>query len=179
VNMQVRDETSRRRRTVRRLSLGGVLAAVALTAAACGASASTTTTSGAPASGSGGGTVVVKTAKIGMATVLVDAAGHTLYWFGLDKPGKIACTSSCTVTWPPLLVPSGDHVTSMAGLSTETRPGGEVQVTYKGSPLYIYAGDSKPGQEDGAGIPNWHVASTTSSTSSSTTSTTSSSGYGY
>jgi predicted lipoprotein with Yx(FWY)xxD motif len=161
------------------VKLLGALAAVALTAAACGSSsASTTTTHAAAASGSD--QVAVKTATVNGKTALVDSKGWTLYTFSLDKPGNIACTGGCTKIWPPLLVPAGKHLSmSMSGLGTETRPGGEVQVTYKGSPLYTYSGDTGPAQDHGVTIPHWFIASTSASSSSTTTSTSSSGGYGY
>jgi predicted lipoprotein with Yx(FWY)xxD motif len=169
-------------RRVGGVKLAGVLAGVALTAAACGSKSSggtTAPTSAAPAGG--GATIAVSTAKVGsVGTVLVSSKGFTLYKFALDKPGKIACVSStCVSTWPPLLVPSGDHVASMSGLSTEKRPNGDVQVTYKGSPVYMFSGDSKAGQANGVGIPDWSVASTTSSVTASTSPPTTGGGYGY
>jgi hypothetical protein len=66
----------------------------------------------------------------------------------------------------------------MSGLSTETRPNGDVQVTYKGSPVYMFSGDSKAGQANGVGIPHWSVASTAAVTSSTAPATTGG-GYGY
>jgi predicted lipoprotein with Yx(FWY)xxD motif len=170
-----------------RTKLASLLAGVALAAASCGSSGTATTTSGPTTStvtpGGGGATsVAVKIATVGTAgRVLVDSKGLTLYKYALDKPGKIACVSStCVGTWPPLLVPSGDQLATMSGLSTEKRPNGDVQVTYKGSPLYTFSGDSKAGQDNGVGIPDWSVASVASSTgSSTTTSSTSSGGYGY
>jgi predicted lipoprotein with Yx(FWY)xxD motif len=161
------------------VKLAGGLAGLALMAAACGSTASGGgSTTAAPAGG--GSTVAVSTAKVAsVGTVLVSASGRTLYKYALDKPGKIACVSStCVSTWPPLLVPSGDHLASMSGLSTETRPNGDVQVTYKGSPVYMFSGDSKAGQANGVGIPHWSVASTAAVTSSTAPATTGG-GYGY
>ncbi len=171
---------------LRRMALVAALAGIALMAAACGSSSSATTTSGAPASGgsttSSGATtsVVVKTASVGGHSALVDAKGFTLYRFSLDKPGKIACLASCITTWPPLLVPAGAHLSmSMSGLGTETRPGGAVQVTFDGDPLYTFSGDTAPGQSNGVGIPDWSVASSTAASSSTTSTTSSGGGYGY
>jgi predicted lipoprotein with Yx(FWY)xxD motif len=161
-----------------RLAFGLAVGAVAVVAAACGSSSGSTTTTTAAAA-SGGSMVTVKTAKIGSTTVLTDSAGFTLYTYSLDKPGKIACTGTCETYWHPLLVPSGDSLASMSGLGTETRPGGDVQVTYKGSPVYTYVGDSKPGQDNGISVADWHVASTTASSSGTTTTSAPSGGYGY
>jgi len=167
----------------RRVQLVSALAGIALVAAACGSSTpSTGATTSSPTSTSSASTaavIIVKTANVAGETALVDAKGFTLYIYALDKPGKIACLAACLVSWPPLLVPSGEHLSmSMPALGTETRPGGDVQVTYKGSPLYTFAGDTKPGEDHGAGIPDWSVARISSSASGwgAATSTTSSSG---
>jgi predicted lipoprotein with Yx(FWY)xxD motif len=169
----------------RRLKLAGGLAAIALLAAACGSSSSkpaagATTSSPSSTSGTGTSIVLVKTATVGGDTVLVDSKGLTLYKFALDKPGKIACTASCTPSWPPLLVPSGATLSmSMQGLATEARPGGGTQVTFNGSPLYRFAGDTKAGQDNGVGIPHWSLATTSASSSTTTTTKASGGGYGY
>ena len=187
-------------RLPRAAKIVGALAGVMLTATACGSSTSpnagnsTTATTQAPSTTPTTGasnSVVVKTTTIsGAGTALVDAQGFTLYTYSLDKPGQIACTGSCLSYWTPLLVPSGKQLATMSGLSTVTRPGGEIQVAYQGKPLYTYVGDKAAGQDNGKGIPDWFIAttgstSTTSSTSGSpgyggaTTTTTASSGGGW
>ena len=40
----------------------------------------------------GGGTVTMKTVRIGGVTVLTNANGLTLYWFGPDTPTTSKCT---------------------------------------------------------------------------------------
>jgi len=161
------------------------LAGIALVAAACGSSSSGSTTTTAAPSGGGsttasGTAVIVKTATVNGKTTIVDSKGWTLYSFALDKPGNIACTGGCTKIWPPLLVPSGDHLSmSMSGLGTENRPGGGVQVTYKGLPVYTYAGDTGPGQDHGLAVPHWFLAGNVTASSSTTTSSSSGGGYGY
>lgn len=184
--MLVPSSTRSRNAGSRRLALVAALATIALTAAACGSASATTTTTGAPASGSSTTSpaattsVVVKTATVSGHSALVDAKGFTLYHFALDKPGKIACLATCITTWPPLLVPSGAHLSmSMSGLGTETRPGGAVQVTFDGNPLYTFSGDTAPGQSNGVGIPDWSVASSAAASSSTTSTTSSGGGYGY
>ena len=43
-------------------------------------------------------------------------------------------------------------------LKTATLPGGKLQVTYNGHPLYRYTGDSKPAQTNGEGVDGvWFV----------------------
>jgi predicted lipoprotein with Yx(FWY)xxD motif len=103
---------------------------------------------GAPAAVAGAG-ATLKTATIGGVTVLTNAHGLTLYWFAPDTPATSACTGSCAAYWPP--VPgspeAGPGVTGQLG--TIFRPGGAIQATYDGHPLYTYVGDSGPGQARG------------------------------
>jgi predicted lipoprotein with Yx(FWY)xxD motif len=179
------------RRWAARTGLGTALVAVGLLAAACGSSAaktagSPTTSTGAStsstASSASSGTVMLKTAKIAdLGTVLVDGKGMTLYHYTLDHPPTIACTGACASIWPPLLVPSGAHVKGPAGLGTISRPGGAVQATYHGFPLYTYSGDKAAGQASGEGYThNWYVlkvgGAPTASGSTTATSTGASSG---
>ena len=77
----------------------------------------------------------------------------------------VACTSAggCFTNWPPLMSTSAT-VAPIAGLSgtlaTVSRSGG-MQITYNGHPLYIYAGDSAPGDTNGDGLfGKWFVATT-------------------
>jgi predicted lipoprotein with Yx(FWY)xxD motif len=104
---------------------------------------------GEPAAAAAGTEVVLKTADIGGVTVLTDAEGLTLYWFAPDTPTTSRCTGSCAAYWPPVFGSphAGPGVTGPLG--TITRPGGAVQATYDGHPLYTYIGDNRPGQASG------------------------------
>ena len=94
-------------------------------------------------------TVTLKAAKIGGAAVLTNAHGLTLYLFAPDTPTTSKCTGLCATYWPPVTgsPKAGPGVTGKLG--TITRPGGTVQATYDGHPLYTYIGDRSPGQEQG------------------------------
>ena len=130
--------------------LGGALA---------GAGSPGAASSGSTGSASAGGGL--RSAKIGGATVLTNAAGRTLYWFAPDTPAKSVCNGSCAVYWPPVHGP----LTAAAGLpgqlSTIKRADGTTQETYDGHPLYTYVGDSGPGQDHGNNLNLngglWHV----------------------
>jgi predicted lipoprotein with Yx(FWY)xxD motif len=98
--------------------------------------------------------------KIGY--VLATSAGQTVYWFSKDVKGsgKSACSGTCLAAWPVVAgTPSAAAGVRLAAkLGTITRPGGVVQATYNGYPLYTYAMDLTPGQtlgNDAAGM--WHV----------------------
>ncbi len=106
----------------------------------------------------------------GLGTVLVDGKGMTLYLFVPDtQMATSTCYSACAQAWPPLLLPAG--VTSpFAGpgvqsslLGTTHRSDGTTQITYNKWPLYLWVGDSQPGQATGQGINNygglWYVLS--------------------
>jgi predicted lipoprotein with Yx(FWY)xxD motif len=103
---------------------------------------------GTPAAATDAG-VTLKTATISGINVLTNANGRTLYWFAPDTPATSKCTGSCAAYWPP--VPghpkAGPGVTGKLG--TIKRPGGGLQATYDGHPLYTYIGDSGPGQAGG------------------------------
>jgi predicted lipoprotein with Yx(FWY)xxD motif len=107
---------------------------------------------GPPAAAGGAGVgaeVTVKTATIGGVTVLTDTKGLTLYWFAPDTPATSKCTGSCAAYWPPVTgdPKAGPGVTGKLG--TIKRPGGGLQATYSGHPLYTYIGDSGPGRASG------------------------------
>jgi predicted lipoprotein with Yx(FWY)xxD motif len=94
-------------------------------------------------------------------TVLTNNAGHTLYSLSVEKHGKFICTGGCLATWKPLVVPAGTNPTGPAKLGTVERPDGRTQVTYKGRPLYAFAGDKKKGEANGEGfmdVGTWHAA---------------------
>jgi predicted lipoprotein with Yx(FWY)xxD motif len=105
-------------------------------------------------------------------TVLTNNSGRTLYTLSVEKSGRFVCTESCTSTWRPLTVAAGTTPTGPVTLGTVKRPEGRTQVTYKGHPLYTFAGDSKAGQANGEGIRDvgtWHAAALAKSSSGSET----------
>ena len=104
--------------------------------------------SGPPAAAAGT-MVTLKTAKISGITVLTNTSGLTLYWFAPDTSATSKCTGSCTAYWPPVSgnPKAGPGVTGKLG--TIKRPGGGLQATYDGHPLYTYIGDNGPGQAQG------------------------------
>ncbi len=141
-----------------------VLAGGAVVLAACGSSAAPGH-SATPAAGSGSSAAATpqsnatsssaigtRSTKIG--TILTTAKGQAIYWFAIDTPTKSNCTGSCATYWPPVL----GKVTAAPGsnlphtFGTITRPGGQVQATYDGHPLYTYAADTAPGQVSGNGL---------------------------
>jgi predicted lipoprotein with Yx(FWY)xxD motif len=75
------------------------------------------------------------------------------------------CTGSCAQSWPPVLLTDGaTAATAGSGvdaskLGTIDRPDGGTQVTYAGMPLYLWTGDSAPGQATGQGVAGFSVAS--------------------
>ena len=130
---------------------------------------------------------MVKTTKIGGATVLTNAQGMTLYWFVPDTSTKSNCNGSCAHYWPPVKGPvtAGTGVTGKLG--TITRSDGSMQATYNGHPLYIYLADTAPGQNKGNGINAsggvWHEVTVTGGAApapaQSSTSSGGGGGYGY
>jgi predicted lipoprotein with Yx(FWY)xxD motif len=124
------------------------LAATGLTAAAVAGWA--TYLAVPPAPGPSG--TVLETETVGGVTVLTNAAGFTLYWFAPDTATWSACDARCAQSWPPVTGPvtAGQGVTGAMG--TITRPGGSVQATYDGHPLYTASVDTAPGQAKGNGL---------------------------
>jgi predicted lipoprotein with Yx(FWY)xxD motif len=155
------------------------LAIPALALAACGSStspgtsastmsgtksASAMSTKSSPAGGSSGmspaGMVALEKVKTAAGPVLADAKGFALYWYAKDTTMTSACTGSCATAWPPVTgqpgAAMGVHLVGKFG--TIKRANGALQATYKGHPLYTYAGDSAPGQTKGNGLDGtWHV----------------------
>jgi predicted lipoprotein with Yx(FWY)xxD motif len=103
---------------------------------------------------------LLQTRTIGDVTVLTDDEGYTLYWFGPDSATKSACQGSCARSWLPVTGPAtwGPGVTGSIGAIV--RPGGALQATYNGHPLYTTTADTGPGQTKGNGVwshgGEWH-----------------------
>ena len=96
---------------------------------------------------------------------LVDPAGRSIYVFNNDVSGSLvsACTGGCASTWPPVIVSNVEELGVGEGFAPEEfdfiyRDEG-IQLTYFGSPLYYYAGDSAPGDQLGEGVGGvWYLA---------------------
>jgi predicted lipoprotein with Yx(FWY)xxD motif len=112
----------------------------------------------AVSSAQGGGPTATagRAAKVGLrhtrvGTILVSSSGRTLYEFTRDRPSSNSCVkiSGCSETWPALKTtgkPMAGPGVRASLLSTIRLPGGVRQVTYAGHALYLYTGDSGPGQ---------------------------------
>lgn len=99
-------------------------------------------------------TGTVATANGSLGTILVDRRGRTLYLFENDTPGKSACSGKCARFWPPVIArgkPTAAGAAQGSQLGTTLRSNGSRQVTYRGHPLYRFAGDTEPGQTAGQG----------------------------
>src|SRR4051795_1034515 len=127
------------------------LASVSL--AACGGGSSTPSKSATTA---GNTTATVDVAKSNsLGNILVDSHGRTLYLFKKDSGTKSTCFGECATDWPPLRAsgkPTAGSGVSASSVDTIGRSDGSPQVTYKGLPLYLFAGDSKPGDTNGQGV---------------------------
>jgi predicted lipoprotein with Yx(FWY)xxD motif len=97
-----------------------------------------------------------RAAKVGLrhtrlGTILVSSSGRTLYEFTRDRPRSNSCVKirECPAAWPALQStgrPIAGPGVRASLLSTIRLPGGASQVTYAGHALYLYSGDTGPGQ---------------------------------
>ena len=110
----------------------------------------TGTSSTAPAAT--GTSAGLKTTMIGGATVLTNAKGFTIYWFGPDTPTTSKCYGSCAAYWPPVTGTAAASPGVLGRVCTISRTGGSRQLTYNGHPLYTYIADTAPGLARGNDI---------------------------
>jgi predicted lipoprotein with Yx(FWY)xxD motif len=144
---------------LRVVALAAALAVAALSATGCG----THTASGAER-------YEVQTRTIsGLGKIITDGQGFTLYIYTPDHRGASRCAGFCAQQWPPLLLPPGIS-RPQAGpgidkglLGTTRRRDGALQETYNGWPLYLWQGDTAPGQATGQAddMGLWYVLSAT------------------
>lgn len=140
------------------------VAALAVSAAACSSSTTPAATkaSRSTADRASGSATVLASASSQYGSILVNSRGVTLYRYTEDSAGTSACNGGCDTVWPALTVPAGTTPSAGPGvtgsLGTITRQDGSKQVTFDGSPLYTYSGDTAAGQTSGQGIENlWFV----------------------
>jgi predicted lipoprotein with Yx(FWY)xxD motif len=148
--------TRRRRRHRRRW----LLAAAALVLAVAAAAGWALHLTGPPESGPGTSATVLQSRTIGGVTVLTDAGGYTLYWFGPDRAGWSACQGGCAQNWPPVAGPATWGTGVPGEIGAIARPDGSLQATYDGHPLYTTTADTRPGQTKGDSVwsdgGEWH-----------------------
>ncbi len=104
----------------------------------------------------------VSTLSTSIGTVMVNAAGRTLYAFDNDQvnPSESTCYGDCAAAWPP--VPATTNVEGIdAGLiGSVTRDDGAEQLTINDNPVYLFANDAAPGDTRGQGVNDvWHALS--------------------
>ncbi|WP_239517810.1 SCO0930 family lipoprotein [Streptomyces sp. ICC1] len=108
---------------------------------------------GAGGNAEGGGLSTADDAKLGK--ILVNSEGRTLYRFDKDSawPMKFGCLDACLNTWKPAAPVEKDKVSGIpAGLvGSVKRPDGSEQMTIDCWPVYLFTGDTAPGQTNGHG----------------------------
>jgi predicted lipoprotein with Yx(FWY)xxD motif len=90
--------------------------------------------------------------------VLATPSGATVYTFDKDSAGsgKSACNGPCAGAWPPVAAQASDSASG--DWSIVTRDDGSKQWAYKGSPIYTFSKDAKPGDTTGDKFKDvWHV----------------------
>ena len=139
------------KRPISFLAGGAVLVLAALAVAGCGGSSKASS----PPTTASGKTATVGVSNASLGNILVNSQGRTLYLFSRDSGTMSECNGACAVNWPPLQVEGKPTLGSGAKASlasTSTRSAGVRQVTYNGHPLYLFKGDSKPGDTNGEGL---------------------------
>ena len=109
--------------------------------------------------------VATATSKIVISTrvvpklgrILVNGKGLTLYMFVPDKQQRVTCKGVCAKIWPPIKVTAAAKLVAQGGveaklLGSDANPAGGRVATYNGWPLYLYAGDRKPGAATGQAL---------------------------
>ncbi|HET6980742.1 MAG TPA: hypothetical protein VFI53_01305 [Myxococcaceae bacterium] len=140
-----------------------IAAAIAIAAGGCGG--------GTGGTGNGSGNEPRPDVALGnsasLGKYLVAGDGRTLYYFGLDLPADATHTAvsncgasdGCLALWPVFHVqaPLLGAGLNAADFGEIVRADGAKQTTYKGWPLYFFAGDSKAGDTHGDNFEVWYV----------------------
>ncbi len=166
-----------RSRPITFLATAAVVPLVALAVTGCGGSDNNNdaTAASPPPKTASGNSATVGVANSGLGNILVDSQGRTIYLFQQDTSTTSTCTGACATDWPP--VRAGGKPTIGKGLTaskvgTTPRSDGKPQVTYNGHPLYLFSGDSNPGDTNGQGVSafgaKWYVLSPAGNTITAT-----------
>jgi predicted lipoprotein with Yx(FWY)xxD motif len=170
-----------RSRTLSVLAAGAALTLVAVAVAGCGGSGS----AAAPTTANGR-SATIGISNTGLGKVLVNSQGRTLYLFQKDVGTKSECFGACAQNWPPLRAkgkPTLGNGANPSLVSTTMRSDGKPQVTYNGHPLYLFSGDSRPGDTNGEGVNafggSWYALSSAGNQVVAQTPNSGGGGYGY
>ncbi len=109
----------------------------------------------APTVASAKATAVMVATNDKLGKILADGDGRTLYIFTKDTKDTPTCYDNCAKLWPPLLTQGKTDAkdgVDAASIGSTKRKDDTMQVTYKGSPLYYWAADVKPGDTFGQGV---------------------------
>lgn len=94
--------------------------------------------------------------------ILTDPAGRTLYTFDKDQPNKSNCEGPCQQHWPPFVAAPTEGAAKPSSAVGRFEHDDMQHWTWNGSPLYYFAGDTKPGDRNGDGRGGmWHVVKPT------------------
>ena len=106
---------------------------------------------------------VVKLKDDRFGSILATRGHKALYYWKTEQRagGRIRCTGACARAWPPLLVRRAKDVPRrVRGIRGRfgviRRPGGRLQVTHRGLPLYTYAHE-RPRQVLCNNVDGWFV----------------------
>lgn len=95
--------------------------------------------------------------------ILTDGNGMTLYINVNDMKNQSSCDAACLQNWTPLFTlghPNLGQGVNASLVGTATTSYGLMIVTYNGRPLYLYKGDTQPGQVNGEDLNiAWYVIS--------------------
>jgi predicted lipoprotein with Yx(FWY)xxD motif len=145
-----------RTRSITFLAGAAVVLLAALALVGCGSGGGSASAQAPPPKTASGQPATIGIANdSNLGEVLVNSQARTLYLFLKDSGTTSACTGACAAAWPPLRANGKPTLGSGANASlvgTTTRSDGNPQVTYNGHPLYLYAGDQKPGDTNGQGL---------------------------
>ncbi len=100
------------------------------------------------------GISLLETSQFG--NILVSQNFQSIYFFTSDVNGGSNCVGGCLSAWPPVVIGESE-LTVGTGLlasdfSTITRSNGQIQLTYKGWPLYYFSPDADGDLEENGAI---------------------------
>ena len=88
--------------------------------------------------------IELKTSNLGK--VIVTPTKYGIYYWSVEKKagGKIRCTGSCAMKWPPVYVTGTvpKHVKGVMATFGTIKRAGKRQLTINGLPAYTYHGDT-------------------------------------